>query len=101
MPEYYVRKNAQGKYVINIPETPVEEIPAIVENKVKEIKAGWKTTEFWRSLAVEGLGLLAATGVLTPSQADAYTAIAVQGFGLLAMVLANYGYSKSRGDAKK
>lgn len=63
-------------------------------------KPGWKTTEFWAALAPQVAGALALAGVLTPAQADAYTQVAIQVVGLVAMVLSSMGYSTSRGKAK-
>jgi hypothetical protein len=76
---------------------PVAEAP---QKTAPGAKPGWKTTEFWKALLPQAAGLLAATGVLTPEQADAVTQAAIQVVGLAAMVAASFGYSLSRGRAK-
>lgn len=65
-----------------------------VEGKV-EPKAGWRTTEFWLSIAAATIGALATSGMF----ADGSTAMRV--VGIAGMVLAALGYSVARGMAKK
>ena len=65
------------------------------------IKPGYKSTEFWVTIAVQIIGILATSGVFTIGQADALSKAAVQIGGVLAMVGSAFGYSMSRGKAKK
>ena len=60
-----------------------------------QIKAGWKTTEFWMSVAAALAGLLYASGVIAPESSGDNV------LGLIASVLAAMGYSVARGLAKK
>lgn len=57
-------------------------------------KPGYRTTEFWLSLAATMLGLLWASGLVS----EGSTTDKVIGFA--AMVLAQLGYTVSRGLAK-
>ena len=60
-----------------------------------ETKPGWRTTEFWLTVAATAVGLLYASGVIAPeSGADRW-------LGLIAGSLSALGYSVSRGLAKK
>lgn len=56
---------------------------------------GFKTTEFWLSLAATILGALMSSGLL----ADGTTAMRIA--GVVAIVLGTLGYTVSRGLAKK
>lgn len=64
-------------------------------------KPGIKSTEFWVATAVAAVGVVAATGIIAPDQADTLSAAIVQLGGLIASVAASFGYSISRGAAKK
>lgn len=66
-----------------------------------ETKPGLKTTEFWITIVAKLAGLLAAFGFFTPEQVDAITQASVQLGGVIVMMLAAFGYSVSRGQAKK
>jgi hypothetical protein len=58
------------------------------------MKPGWKTTEFWMSLAAAAMGATLASGVI-PSESPWVKVLSVP-----AMALASLGYSYSRGKAK-
>jgi len=62
-----------------------------------ELKAGWRTTEFWITVCVALGSLLWGAGVLDPEGAGA----ANKAFGLVVSGLAAVGYTISRGLAKK
>lgn len=72
------------------------------------MKPGVKTTEFWATLLVQVIGILALTGVLTPELADTFSeqgkvlieAISQAG-GAIMMAWSASGYAKSRGEAKR
>jgi len=55
---------------------------------------GWKTSEFWLSLAAMLVGAIVTSGALTPGSPWEKLV------GIAAMVLAAMGYSVSRGIAK-
>ena len=61
------------------------------------IKSGWKTTEFWCQTIVALLGILYAAGLIAPEGAGTADKIAA----FAASALASFGYSLSRGLAKK
>ncbi len=64
-------------------------------NSGTETKPGYKTTEFWLSVAAMLVGAALASGVFeTDSGGDRI-------LGLAATVLASLGYTVSRGMAKK
>ena len=63
--------------------------------KENEPKKGIKTTEFWFSAVAAMLGLLYASGVISPDSGGDKV------LGLIATVLASMGYTVSRGMAKK
>ncbi len=65
-----------------------------------DIKAGIKTTEFWTSLIVQILGLLAVFGVFTPQEVSETSNAALQIVGGLMTVISNVGYSISRAKVK-
>jgi len=65
------------------------------------VKPGWQTTEFWVTLIVQLVGLVAALGYIVPEQASALSQAAVQIGGAISMVAAAFGYNLSRGMAKK
>ena len=74
----------------------------IEKTKGKEImKPGWKTSEFWVTVAVQFAGILATMGVFTPDQSDAMTEAITQIGGIVAMLASAFGYSISRGVAKR
>ena len=58
------------------------------------MKPGYKTTEFWLSVAASIVGLVLASG-LFPAEGEIGKII-----GLAAMVLSSLGYSASRGQVK-
>lgn len=64
------------------------------------MKPGWKTTEFWITAIVQLVGLCAAAGVFTPDQAEQWQRVVEVAGGLVAMVLSNMAYAKSRGQVK-
>ena len=64
------------------------------------MKAGWKTTEFWITVAVQIIGLLALAGIFTSEQADQWIKMAETAGALVGMAIANAGYSISRSNAK-
>jgi len=63
----------------------------------KEVKAGWKTTEFWITVCVAGASLLWGADILDPEG----TAGADRLFGFAVSALTALGYTVSRGLAKK
>lgn len=64
------------------------------------MKQGYKTTEFWITILVQVVGILATTGVFTPEQSTVLQKAVPQIAGIVAMVAAAFGYSISRGVAK-
>lgn len=65
------------------------------------MKPGYKTTEFWVTVFCQLAGIAATTGAFTPAQADAVTSAIPQMGGLVAMLVSAFGYSISRGNAKR
>ena len=65
------------------------------------VKSGWKTTEFWLSLATSLAGLSALLGFITPSDAGTVVAGLTQAVGGVMSAVAVIGYSWSRGAAKQ
>jgi len=65
------------------------------------MKPGHKTTEFWVTIFIQVVGLVAALGYLTPEQSSTIIEAITQLGGIVAMVAAQFGYSLSRGTAKK
>jgi len=65
------------------------------------MKPGHKTTEFWVTVFIQVVGLIAALGYLTPEQSSSIVDAITQLGGIVAMVAAQFGYSLSRGAAKK
>ncbi len=57
-------------------------------------KPGWKTTEFWLSLAAQMVGVLAASGAIATGS------IWERMVGVVATALASMGYSVSRAKVK-
>lgn len=68
---------------------------------MEPIKPGYKTTEFWVTVATTVVGFAAALGLIPVDKATAYSQIAVQIGGLVAAGIAPVAYSVSRGQAKK
>ena len=68
--------------------TSIKQVPAAV----KQVKAGYKSTEFWTSLLAKGVSI--AAGVATGGKLGAVLAVA-------GTVLSALGYSTSRGMTKK
>ena len=66
-------------------------------SKTTSIKPGWRTTEFWCQTVVLLIGTLYAAGVISPE--GSATADKIAAFA--ASALASFGYSLSRGLAKK
>ena len=64
-------------------------------------KPGYKTTEFWITITVQLVGLVAVLGYVTPEQSSAISQAAVQIGGAVSMVAAAFGYNLSRGIAKR
>ena len=65
-----------------------------------EVKPGWKTTEFWTSMATAVTGLMTMVGVFTPAQAsDIVTGVTQAAGGLVAVVPVIF-YAISRGKIK-
>lgn len=64
------------------------------------MKPGWKTTEFWTSVATSLTGLATTLGYLTPEQATPLVQAVTQIAGAIIMVFSVVGYSISRGLAK-
>ena len=71
------------------------------EETTIKVKPGWKTTEFWLSLIAGAVGVAAAIGKITPEQGSALTDALIQLGGIVAAVAAAFGYSISRGQAKR
>jgi len=65
------------------------------------MRPGWKTSEFWVTVFIQIIGILATTGVLTSDQASALSKVIIELGGLIAMVASAFGYSIARGIAKK
>lgn len=63
----------------------------------KEVKPGWKTTEFWVTITVTLCSLLWGANVLDPEAAGTANKI----FGFVVAALSGLGYTVSRGLAKK
>lgn len=61
------------------------------------MKPGWKTTEFWMTLAASVVGFVYASGIVEATSTSWDDKV----IGLVAMVLASMGYAVSRGIAKK
>lgn len=64
------------------------------ESETKTIKAGFRTTEFWISLAAAVVSFVVAQGFVTEDQINQVAAV-------VAPVVAAFGYSISRGIAKR
>lgn len=64
-------------------------------------KPGYKTTEFWVTVAIQLVGLAGIFGYITPEQQNVLTDAAIQQGSIVSMVAAAFGYSLSRGIAKR
>ncbi len=64
------------------------------------MKPGIKTTEFWLNLIVSLLGVLVATGVITPADQSALADAAAKLAGAVMACISAAGYAVSRGRAK-
>jgi len=62
------------------------------------MKPGYKTTEYWMSVATALVGLMVALGVLEPEGADSPALLKIVGGGMAGV--ASLGYSLARGLAK-
>ena len=67
----------------------------------KPVKPGWQSTEFWVTIVTSLISVLAAGGYISPADAETATGGATQIAGLIGLVVAQVGYSVSRGNAKK
>lgn len=65
------------------------------------MKPGYKTTEFWITILAQVIGILTTIGAFTPDQADVLAQAVTQIAGIVVMVAGAFGYSLSRGMAKK
>ena len=65
------------------------------------MKPGYKTTEFWVTLIAKVVSLLVILGVFTPEQASVTMKVVILLGGITGMVASAFGYSLSRGAAKK
>lgn len=68
------------------------------------MKAGWKTTEFWMTIVVTAVGLLAALGVIGPADRPnvegALQQMVQSVAGFIAAAIALWRYIKGRVDVK-
>lgn len=62
---------------------------------MKEVKSGYKTTEFWFTTLAQLIGILFASGVVGEGT------LLAQALGIATTVLSTIGYQVSRGIAKK
>ena len=67
----------------------------------EETKPGYKTTEFWVTVVCQILGILALAGVISPEQNTVLADGVTQIVGAVVAALSAFGYSISRGLAKK
>lgn len=65
------------------------------------MKAGYKTTEFWLTLAVQVMAVLVTLGVITPEQQSIFADSLEKILGALVMAISAGSYAISRGFAKK
>ncbi len=65
------------------------------------MKSGYKTTEFWTSLAAGVLGVAVTLGMVSPDEASAMSSTVTTIAGTVLTALAAMGYSVSRGLSKK
>ena len=64
------------------------------------LKSGWKTTEFWVSIATSLAGILTMFGIFTPEKAAALPVAIEQIVGGVVAIVPIVGYVLSRGKAK-
>ena len=64
------------------------------------IKSGWKTSEFWKALAVSICGLLVTTGVFTPDQSNDIVKAVGELSGAIIMAVSTGAYIISRAKVK-
>lgn len=77
---------------------PLRLDPATVE---KGLKAGWKTTEFWATIAIVILAFIVSIGVITNDQASAIMQVVGSVLALIAGAAPVAIYSKVRETLKK
>jgi hypothetical protein len=89
----------------------VEITQPVPQIKKPEIKPGYKTTEFYKSLVLEAVGLAAAFGLISPAhttilnqvpdaiQLTADTVVKVA--GIMTALISQWSYTKSRAFAKQ
>jgi len=65
------------------------------------VKPGWKTTEFWLSLATSLSGLAALLGFISPTEAGTMIAGITQAVGGIIAAATVMSYSLSRGRSKQ
>lgn len=87
-------------------------IPAIQKQTAQqEIKPGYKTTEFYKSLVLEAIGLAAAFGLISPAHTEVLnhvpdaiqltTDAVVKVAGIVTALVSQWSYTKSRAIAKQ
>jgi hypothetical protein len=67
------------------------------------VKPGWQTTEFWVTIFIQAIGIAALVypGFITPERSSVLMDAVMQLGAIVSMVAAAFGYSLSRGMAKK
>ena len=70
-------------------------------DEISTAKPGYKTTEFWVTAVCQVIGILGLSGIFTAEQATALTEAIPQIVGAVVMAFSAFGYSISRGSAKK
>jgi uncharacterized protein (DUF697 family) len=76
-------------------------INKLMEVKMNQtIKEGWKTTEFWVSLATAIFGVLVTLGIFSADQASDITKSVQQFAGGIITAVSAAGYAISRGRTK-
>ena len=63
-------------------------------------KPGWQTSEFWVTVAVQVVGLMAAAGIFSTEQANQWQRACEMAGGLIAMIVSNIAYAQSRAKVK-
>ena len=76
-----------------------------------DVKPGYKTTEFYKSLAIELIGIAAAFGLISPGQTEILQELpdatvtlidtASRAIGLIVAAFSQWSYTKSRTIAKQ
>ena len=64
------------------------------------MRPGWKTTEFYVTIAGFIIGILAEMGLFTPDQATGLQSVIPQLGGIVVQVAALFGYNWSRATTK-